>query len=415
MTGEREAPLSPAQLAIWMHEQVSAEPTLYVEHACYEILGDLDEDAFAHTVERALAAHPAFSAAVHARGALPRMELGVHPVTVERRTVNADELAATLRRESLSGPSLAEGQLSRCLLLTVGPGRRVLLVVWHHLVADGASLRVFLRTLQDLWSGAPPREAGDGLTVCDVALEQRAAASAATDRAREVAERVAGLPVRALPPLEEGPGQSRCVVWDEPTGAIEGLARAATAARVTVPMLLNAAFQRAVGQVWGLGEFLLGCVAEGRSVPGSRDLVGCFVNTILLRADGSRGGTDREVLRASGRELATALTTQDVPFGAVASQLLREVRPRPRYFPQIYLSMDGPHPLELPGLECSRVRIYHPQAKFEVALILEFTEDAVRGVLQYRTSVLTERTARRLVDAFTDGLRELVKAYDRTG
>ncbi|MBD0708853.1 MULTISPECIES: condensation domain-containing protein [unclassified Streptomyces] len=404
MAEEPGTPLSPAQLAIWMHEQVSAEPTLYIEHACYEILGELDEDAFAATVEKALASHPAFTAALRLHRRVPGMLFGQHTVTVERRAVAADELDATIERESLTGPALDGGPLSRCLLLSAGPGRRVLLLVWHHLVADGASLRVFLRTLEALWSGAattPPTEAPLPGAVPTLAPADAAA------RARAVAERVGGLPVRSLPPLEDGPGASRCLVLTEGEGAVPGLARAATTARVTVPMLLNAAYQRAVGEVLGLEEFLLGCVAAGRWAPGTEDVVGCFVNTILLRADGRPGPQDRDRLRSRGRELATALADQDVPFGAVAGLLLRDARPRPRYFPQIYLSMDGPHPLDLPGLDCRRVRVHHPQAKFEVALIVEFTPDAVQGVLQYRTSALTDPAARRLLNAFTTEVRRL--------
>ncbi|MFJ9576931.1 condensation domain-containing protein [Streptomyces sp. NPDC101191] len=402
-TERRTAPLSPAQLAIWMHEQVSAEPTLYIEHACYEILGPLEEDAFAATVEQAIAAHPAFTAAVRVRDRVPEMVFGAHAVPVERWTVGADELDGTVERESLTGPSLAGGPMSRCLLLSVAPGRRVLLLVWHHLVADGASLRVFLRTLEALRSGAAPTGAPAPVTP--------PAPADTTARARAVAERVGALPVRALPALEDGPGRSRRLVLTEDAGVVPGLARAATAARVTVPMLLTGAYQRAVGEVLGLEEFLLGCVAAGRWTPGSENVVGCFVNTILLRADGRPGRPDRELLRTSGRELTTALADQDVPFGAVAGHLLREARPRPRYFPQIYLSMDGPHPLDLPGLDCRRVRVHHPQAKFEVALIVEFDPDGVQGVLQYRTSALTDSTARHLLDAFTAHVRRLAGGH----
>src|SRR5262249_26342187 len=81
---------------------------------------------------------------------------------------------------------------------------------------------------------------------------------------------------------------------------------------------------------------------------------------------------------------------------------------RPTAFPQLYLSTDGPLPLELAGLRCERRRIRHAQAKFDVALVVEFAATGVCGTLHHHPAVLAPASAERLVAAFLARLRELV-------
>jgi hypothetical protein len=163
--------------------------------------------------------------------------------------------------------------------------------------------------------------------------------------------------------------------------------------------LVSAAYQRAVGEVFGLGEFLTGCVTSGRMAADEEAVVGCFANTVLLRGTGDPSVPTDELLRRSAAELVRGLRDQDLPFSVVAGHLLRDVRPRPRYFPQLYLSMDVAAPLELKGLTTSRFRAYHTQAKFDAALILEYGPDGVCGVLQYRTPTLSHGIAEALVES----------------
>jgi hypothetical protein len=404
-------PLNPAQQAIWMHQLVAGEPTLYLEHTCHDLRGDLDEARLVAALRRALAAHPVFGAEIRVERGVPSLVLGVHDIAVEQVTSTPDGLAALLDRESFTlptGATLVGGPLTRCLLVTVSPTHRVLLLVWHHLLADATALRLFRDTLSACWDGRDPDPLP--VTVCDANAQQLAAAASPTGRQRALAaaDRVRGLDPQPLGPATGGAAESRCRVITHTAGGVPGLWRAATALRVTPPMLLAAAYQRAVGEVLGLSEFLYGVVLAGRSVPASERVVGCFVNTALLRGDGDPATPARDLVRRSGRALVTALAEQDVPFGAVAAHLLRDLRPRPKGFPQLYLSMDVNHPLHLSGVDGEQRRIYHAQAKFDVALVVEHAADGVRGALHHRTSVLAEDRADQLVTAFLAHLRGLV-------
>jgi hypothetical protein len=401
-SASRSAPLSPAQLAIWMHEQVTAEPALYIEHVCYDLLGPLDRARLETAVRAVLDAHPAFGAQIVADAAGPRVVPGRFAVEVTWRQVPEPHLADVLAIESLTG--VGGGRpLCRCLLVEARPDHHVLLLAWHHLVTDGVGIRVFLRDLAAAWSGLPLRPGADMCAANDSVLAHAGGADV-RERAERIAERLADLDPQPLPHRPGLPDSSRCVPVDG--GSMPGLAAAAVACRVTVPMLLNAAYQRAVGDVLDLHEFLLGCVTAGRTTAEAAEAVGCFVNTVLQRA--SSDPTD--LLRRSARELARALGDQDVPAGAVAARLVRGLRPRPTSFPQLYLSVNEALVFTLDGLDCRRRWIRHAQAKFDVALVLEYTADSVAGTLHHRPAALAPEPAGRLVTAFLTRLHDLMAA-----
>jgi mycobactin peptide synthetase MbtE len=434
----RSVPLNAAQLAVWLHEKVSADHTLYLENACYELIGELDEARLTAALEETFAACPAFGAALDTATGQPALLLGRHEILVEHRTLETApteaELDAMVRRESLTGVSSQSGPLARCLLITVDPRRRVLLLVWHHLVIDGVSLRLVLAELRRRYddgtrSATPlgPVTPLDPAILLDPAASEAAplpaplSASEAHDRAAAVARRLKGtdlLPLKAhgagvAAPAPPEADQGRSIPVEPIRHHGTPLAELASRAGATLPAMVLTAFQRAVGEALGRADFPLGLVTAGRASPEALRAIGCFVNTVLMRGSDDRGTPPEPALRESARRLAEALTDQEVPFSMVAAELLRGVRPRPRHFPQVYLSMDVASDLALPGTTCTRRRILHERAKFDVALILEYQRNEVRGELQFRTRSLNATAARALVEGFTAQLSTLASQLDQ--
>lgn len=393
-------PLNSAQLAIWIHEARTAEPTLYIEHICFELRGPLDQDRLKSALRVSLDAHPTLGAQIAWGPSGLLVVAGRFTVEVVFLAAPRPDLTSVLTAESLAGVC-REGPLCRCLVIEVTPSHHILLFVWHHLAMDGQGIRVLLRDLASAWSGLPVCSEATIYPADENVLDQ--GDSSARQRAAVIAERLADLDPQPLPRRHGCLNESLSVPVDEPT---LGLAVAAKALRVTVPMLLNAAYQSAIGDVLNLGKFLLGCVTAGQISVEAGDTVGCFINTVLQRADSN----PVDLLRRSSREFARALGDRDVPAGDVATQLLAGLHPRPNSFPQLYLSVDELVVLALDGLDCRRLWIPHAQAKFDVTLCLEYSADRVTGALHYRAAILTPDTAQQLAAAFLLRLQEIAES-----
>lgn len=396
----RSTPLNSAQLAIWIHEARAAEPTLYIEHVCFELRGPLDQDRLKSALRASLDAHPTLGAQITWGAAGLLVLPGRFTVEVVFRSAPKPDLTSVLAAESMAGVC-REGPLCRCLVIEVTPSHHILLFVWHHLAMDGQGIRVLLRDLASAWSGLPVRPEATIYPANGNVLDQDG--SSARQRAVMIAERLADLDPQPLPRRHDCLDESLFVAVDEP---IPRLAAAAKALHVTVPMLLNAAYQSAIGDVLNLGKFLLGCITAGRIPVEADDTVGCFINTVLQRADSN----PVDLLRRSSLEFARALGDQDVSAGDVATQLLAGLNPRPNSFPQLYLSVDELVGLALDGLDCRRLWIRHAQPKFDVSLALEHSADRVTGSLHYRTAILAPDMAQQLAAAFLARLHGIVES-----
>ncbi|KOV71751.1 hypothetical protein ADL01_19730 [Streptomyces sp. NRRL WC-3618] len=414
--GAVRGPLSPAQLAMWMHETVTDNPELYIENACFELRGSLDAGLLTAALEATFAAHPVFGSTVTADGSLPVQQLGVHRIAVRRVSAaeagdTASAAEAFVLRESRTGIDLSGGPLTRCLLITVAEDHHILLFVWHHLVVDAVSFQVFLDDLHRRYADPAFLPEPSPVTACDLNARETAALDHPATRAR-AAEAVTRLKGVELLPLA-----GRRIVLDAadacglPVEIAFGTALPAPTAvgriGTTLPALLSAAFQRAVGETLGLQDFPLGLVTAGRTENHSSRATGCFVNTVLLRADGDPHTAPESAVLAAAEQLAQAVSEQDLPFSAVAAELLRDVNPRPRSFPEVCLSMSTAIRLELPGATCVRRRLRHPQPKFDLALIVEYAQGGLSGELHYRRQLIDDATAGRVVTAFAGQLAVL--------
>src|SRR5439155_22398018 len=164
--------------------------------------GDLDAGSLAAACAGLVARHPALGSVVVDDDGVPRLVPGPVAPALVRVAAPADVEGfgpAEVRR----GFDLAGGPLARFTLVSVRPGRHLLLVVAHHLAFDGMSKDVLVRDLADLYAGAdlPPLPPPPPVTG-DVA----AAAEFCRARWREPAEAV--LPGFRRAPLAAVPGEA---------------------------------------------------------------------------------------------------------------------------------------------------------------------------------------------------------------
>ncbi|MEE3921277.1 condensation domain-containing protein [Micromonospora sp. BRA006-A] len=164
----------------------------------------------------------------------------------------------------------------------------LLLLAMHHAVSDGWSAAVLVRELEAGYDGAAvPRPP---VRYADFAAWQRQ--RLAGDRLRgELAhwrQRLAGLPTlelptdRPRPAVRDGAGAS--VGFHVEPDTVAALERLCAAHGATLFMTLLAAYQVLLGRWSGQNDFAVGTPVAGRTGQ-VRDVVGFFLNTLVLRAD----------------------------------------------------------------------------------------------------------------------------------
>ena len=320
-----EVPLSPGQARWWFLDRLGADPAAAVISAALDLTGPLDVDRLAAAFGQIVARHLPLRTAILAVDEQPRAvpqpvpapwPLPVLPVVDE---AGADRLA----RELTGRPfDLASGPFLRTHLLRFGAERHRLIVVLHHVAADGWSMGVLIRELQDLYAGRMPAP----LSVDYPATARRGAALTGRDLAFW-RDRLAGLPPpQAVPGRPERETVTEAadpvVVVALPEAAVGGLEALARRAGVTPFMMLLTAAQILFARLWGTRDFALGTPVANRPDPASEALIGFLVNTVVLRSSLAQADDRLDRLLAQVKaDTVAALAHQALPFDRLVEAL----------------------------------------------------------------------------------------------
>ncbi len=309
--------------------------------------------------------------------------------------------------------------------LTDRPDEHALLVLLHHIAGDGWSLtplfadlaRAYDARLAGTEQGLPPLP----VPYAELARRQRAALGSWQDpeslagrRLGHWRERLAGLapegpllPRRADRPAV--PGRAGATVLRQLDAAAVGrITEAARAQGATLFMALHAALAAVLLRAGTAGDLAIGAPVAGRGADeGADDVVGFFVNMLLLRTDATGDPTARELLRRVRETDLAAFAHQELPYEHLVEALGPPRLPGRQPFTEVVLALqnNARATAGLPGAE-QGIEVLRPgEARFE--LLVDVTEQAdgrLELTFEYRTDLLEPAFVGWLADALRQAL-----------
>ncbi|HEX8903906.1 MAG TPA: AMP-binding protein, partial [Longimicrobiaceae bacterium] len=188
-------------------------------------------------------------------------------------------------------------------------------------------------------------------------------------------------------------------------GRIQSLGRGEEA---TLFMVLVAAFQVLLSKYAGTADVVIGTPVAGRDHSEVEELIGFFVNTVVLRTDLSGDPTFREVLRRVRETTLDAYEHQEVPFERVVEELQpeRSLSHSPLFQAMFTLDTAGSSG-GLPGLEAHREGADVATTKFDLMLGIEIGA-GFRASFEYSTDLFDAGTIDRMLRHFERVLRQAV-------
>ncbi len=246
----------------------------------------------------------------------------------QERLLEADRLGRAEAREPFV---LETAPLLRVQLITLAPDVSRMLVTLHHTACDGWSIGVLANEL----TAALADEALPELTLQygDYAAWQQAwlASPAASFTKTYWLQQLANLPYVAIPgdrpPSDRGVGEIASVLV--PPAVSEAMERAARAHACTQFAVALAALGRVLQARLGTDDIAIGTQLASRNDVELEPMVGCFINTAVLRLDLS--GTDdwNELVKRAAQTVSEALQHGELPFELLI-QALNPKRDRSR-------------------------------------------------------------------------------------
>jgi len=323
----------------------------------------------------------------------PLIDLAGLPAGVQQ--AEADLLAVALARRPFD---LARGPVLRVLLLRLAAEEHDLLLAIHHIAADGASVDLFFRELAGLVR-RPGSLPGLPLQYADFARWQRAwltpevLAPHAAWWSAELAGAPAGLdltPDRSRPsPAATAPSGVRRLRFTPP----QELAALRRRSGATFFMLIAAGFLALLGRLTGQGDVLVGTPVSERGRRELEPLLGCLINTLLLRGRMADDPPFEVFLRRTRSACLAAWEHQELPFERLAE--------RPPF--EAFVETPPEREVSLPLGEASGPlrEVETGAAKFDLTLTVEDAGPELRAALRYRSDRFDGTTAERLLASFS--------------
>ncbi|MGV7211661.1 condensation domain-containing protein, partial [Oxalobacteraceae bacterium A2-2] len=421
--------LSFAQQRLWFVDQLQQGGAEYHLQSRHELCGPLDGAALERALQAIVDRHEVLRTAIVSEDGQARQVVrhGAAPAlqTMDLRTLAPDARRLALARLAAQDEArpfdLARDVLLRAHLVRLEEERHVLLLNLHHIAADGWSMAILMRELGTLYDayrqGREPALAPLPVQYADYAQWQRGWLRGG-ELERQLGYwrgRLAGLPaVHGLPLDQPRPARQRflgrTLAQTLDAGLVGAIQSYCQREQVTLFMFLQTALAVLLGRYSGAADIVIGSPTAGRVHSDVEDLIGLFVNSLVLRNDLAGDPTFPVLLRRSKQMILGAYEHQHVPF----EMLVEELRPErslshsPLYQVMFTLHNTEQRQMALAGLDIVRQAGSHGAIKCD----LELTATAGGGQLHvdwsYNIDLFEQASMTRLASNFEQLLHAIV-------
>ena len=383
------------------------------------LVGALDRSALAAALGDIVARHESLRTVFPDTLGVPRQEVLAAEAARPRLAVvevGEADLAQALAGAARGGFDLACEPPLRAQLFALEPdedGARehVLLLVLHHIAADGWSLAPLLRDLGRCYGarcrGAQAELAPLPVQYADYTLWQHALLGSEEDGSSAITrqlsfwrEALKDLPDQIdLPSDHVRPAvashRGGSVALTLPASLHGGLVDLARASGASLFMVLQAGLAALLTRLGSGEDIAIGSPIAGRTDSALDELVGFFVNTLVLRTDTSGNPSFRELVgRVRAGNLA-AYGHQELPFERLVEVLnpARSLARHPLFQVMLVLQNNAAAGLELAGLDVRFEPVAGASAKFDLSLSLgerrgvDGSPAGISGTLEYASDL----------------------------
>ncbi|MEK5028252.1 amino acid adenylation domain-containing protein [Paenibacillus sp. FSL M7-1046] len=411
-------PLSYSQERLWLMEQLGGTASSYHLHQAIRITGVLKKGDLEASLRLLAAGHESFRTSftategkpqqhIAADSAIPLLQVKVTGASEAERLRQVEQAAQPLLTQPFD---LGKPPLLRAGLYELAEDDHMLVFVIHHIVADGWSLRLLTEEWVQLYNvlckGQSPPDNQREYDYADYACWQREwmQAEMLTEGLHYWKEQLRGAdPFYTIPSQRPRPrlltsGGDSCTLRIE-AEELEALRVLARSAGASLFMTVLAAFNVLLYRYTGRGDVVVGTPTAGRCREETEEMLGCFVNNVVLRTDIRDAGSFIEVLQLTMQTVLGALKAQEIPFEHVLDALNppRDMAYSPLFqlffiFQQGGMSLD-----QLDGAVCTPQKWTQPSAKFDITLEVIEHLHHLDVMLEYNTDLYDKRIAEGLL------------------
>lgn len=432
-----QAPLSFAQEWLWFllnRWRHNVPSPIYIMPVAMHLQGRLNVAALALSINEVVRRHEAlrtnFDLVDGRRVQIIAPTLTLHLPLIDLRSLDEIEREAEARRlvseEARGLFDLEHEPLIRVTLLQLAEEEHAVLLTMHHIISDGWSMAVLTRELAALYEAFSTGRVSPlpelSIQYADYAIWQRRwLESDAFEKQLSYwkqkldgASFVLELPTdRPRPAIQTSRGARQSVTLSKTLAA--GLKELGRRERVSLFMTLLAAFNTLLYRYTGQADILVGAHIAGRNRQEVQELIGFFLNNLVLRTDLSGNPSFKELLKLERDTVLEAFAHQDVSFLKLVETFNPQEDLSRSPLVQVFFVLENtPAPtLAFSNLALSFMSTGTGTATRELILVVTEDNGELTAIFSYNADLFEAETMKRMLSNYQALLEDIVAEPER--
>lgn len=413
---ENGLPLSFTQQSMWLYDRFAKGNSVF--NICNSMImqGALDKDKFIKALSDLVARHEPLRTTFKSVDDKPVQV--IHPAfqvefpEIDLKDVPKGEqenrLKSAIKEESRRAFDLEKGPLFRFCLFTLEENEYVFCMTIHHIISDAWSNAIFFKEFLELYKAYVK---GENITLPELKIQYADYAVWVRKKIEEEKQKklldywvkqLANPTTLQLPTDFPRPKVKDYEGGFEPlfvpSNISEKLKAIGKAEGVSMFMIILSAFQTLLYRYSGQTDIFTGTVVANRNRKEVENLVGSFMNTLVLRTNFEGEPSFIDVLRRVKQMTLDAYTYQGMPF----DKLLEKIKPErdasmtPLFQVMFIMQNTEKVELELPELKMQQLDFESSMAPFDLRLQLTETENGLKGGFDYSSALFKPSTLKRI-------------------
>ncbi|OHY35864.1 non-ribosomal peptide synthetase [Cylindrospermopsis raciborskii CS-508] len=429
VSNRENLPLSFSQSRLWFLDLLEKENAAYNISVAFRLEGDLNVDALQESWQNIIQRHEVLRTTFDNVQGSPiqivhdwsELKLTIRNLSCLDFQTQQETLRKSIQEVVITPFNLNQLPLLRIHLYQLSADVSVLLLVIHHIIADGWSLGVMVKELSLFYTAICQRNIPSipplSIQYGDFANWQRevfqktqlpiqlAYWKQKLTGANQILELPTDYPRSPIPSY-----QGSAVNFAINPQTTQEFKKLCESQGATLFMGLLAVFSILLMRYSGQEDLLIGTPIANRNRKQTEDLIGFFVNTLVIRNNLSGNPNFINLLSITKEETLQAYAHQDVPFEKIVEEInpQRNLSQHP-LFQVMFVWQNAPmNKLELPNLQLSPWRLEQRLAKFDLTLLMTETEQGIDGTWEYRTDLFAPETINRMIGHFETLLKGII-------
>jgi amino acid adenylation domain-containing protein len=416
-----QIPLSYAQERLWFIDKLQGSLAYHIP-SVLQIKGEVDTTILTQAITALVERHESLRTTIQEHDGEGFQQIkNTADFTVKFvKAATLENIDDVIQEETQKAFDLSSDYMLRATIIQQSETEHLLVLVLHHIAADGWSIPIFVNELETAYQQIELFDATNfqplSVQYADYSVWQRNYLSGEilakklsywTTKLQDVVP--LALPIDFSRPAIQAT-QGETFIFEINKTLSDKIHEVSKVQETTLFMTLLSAYQVLLHQYSGQTDIAVGTPVANRSQLEIAELIGFFINTIVIRNQVYSEVSFAEFLQRMKETSLEAFAHQDVPFEKIVDQLVSDRdQSRTPIFQTLFVLQNNQeiNSLRLGEAEVNLLDIKTTTAKFELSMTIRESDTGMTVALEYATALFKSETIQRLAIHFTQLLEAI--------